>query len=172
MKSPIQIWRVHFLCAEMVLSLFIAVLFALWSEYWSGMAVIDKTLDGNRAAVYGALASILGSLLGFVITAVSIVLGFSASEKLSVVRDSTHYPTLWQVYISAIRALAFATIACIVALVLDRDKQIVHWIMYFAVFGCILATARVARCVWVLENIIALVSQPSKRTLVQEATRN
>jgi hypothetical protein len=35
--------------------------------------------------------------------------------------------------------------------------------MYLAAFGCILATARVARCVWVLENIIKLVSQPSKR---------
>jgi hypothetical protein len=142
--------------------LLVAALFALWSERWSGSTIIDKTLDGNRAAVYGALASILGSLLGFVITAVSIVLGFSASEKLSVIRDSIHYPTLWRVYISAIRALAFATIVCIVALVLDRDKQINHSIMYLAAFGCILATARVARCVWVLENIIKLVSQPSK----------
>ena len=59
--------------------------------------------------------------------------------------------------------LAFATVICIVALVLDRDKQMLHWVMYFAAFGCILAAARVARCVWVLENIIKLVSQPSKR---------
>lgn len=163
MKSPVQCWRVHFLLAESGLSLALVAVFILWSEYWGGKKIIDATLDGNRSAVYAALASILGSLLGFVITAVSIVLGFSASEKLTVVRESRHYPTLWQVYIAAIRALAFSTIVCIVALVMDRDKQIIHWVMYLAAFACILAAARVARCVWILENIIKLVSQPSKR---------
>jgi hypothetical protein len=162
MRRILQCYRVHFLWAELGLSLALAILFALWSERWGGKSIIDTTLDGNRSAVYAALASIFGSLLGFVITAVSIVLGFSASEKLTVVRESKHYPTLWRVYIAAIRVLAFATIICVVALVLDRDKQIVHWVMYLAAFGCILATARVARCVWVLENIIALVSRPSQ----------
>jgi hypothetical protein len=145
-------------------SLLLATAFSVWSERWNGKAIIDATLDGNRSAVYAALATISGSLLGFVITAASIVLGFSASEKLAIVRESKHYPTLWQVFIAAIRALAFSTIVCIVALVLDRDKQIIHGVMYVAAFGCILAAARVARCVWVLENIIKLVAQPSKRT--------
>ncbi len=164
MNRILQWHRVHFLWVEFGWSLLLATAIGVWSERWNGKAIIDATLDGNWSTVYAALATISGSLLGFVITAASIVLGFSVSEKLAIVRESKHYPTLWHVFIAAIRALAFSTIVCIVTLVLDRDKRMIHWVMYLAAFGCILAAARVARCVWVLENIIKLVAQPSERT--------
>ncbi len=78
------------------MAVMIGVTAAYWIHYRNGAVVSDRLLAQNRAAVYGTLASIFGSLLGFVITAASIVLGFSGSESLAVVRGSKHYPTLWR----------------------------------------------------------------------------
>ena len=92
-----QWWRTHFLHVELGLALVCSATFVTWSQLGGGV-IVEETLNGNRGAVYGALASIFGSLLGFAITAVSIVLGFSTTERLAVVRESKHYQTLWTVF--------------------------------------------------------------------------
>lgn len=162
MKTFVNWWRVNFLRAEFWLSVIVAVAFVLWATFGGGSAHIDTLLKGNKGAVYATLASIFGSLLGFTITAVSIVLGFSASEKLGIVRDSAQYPTIWQTFIAAIRALGTATIASLVGLVIDRDSSPVHLVLYVAVWAAILAVLRLVRTVWVFENVIDIVTMPSK----------
>lgn len=162
MNGPIQFWRRHFLWVEFAISVLIGLFAGYWIRYRNGAGVCDRLLAQNRAAVYGTLASIFGSLLGFVITAASIVLGFSGSESLSVVRGSRHYPTLWRVFTASIRALAFATVVSVSALIIDRDGQPNRTILCFLLFAVILATLRIGRCVWVIEQIILLVSSRSK----------
>jgi hypothetical protein len=158
MNRVLQFWRRHFLWVEFALAVLIGVAAGYWIHYRNGAGVADRLLAQNRAAVYGTLASIFGSLLGFVITAASIVLGFSGSESLAVVRGSKHYPTLWRVFTASIRALAFATVTSVIALVIDRDGQPNRTILCLLLFAVILAALRVSRCVWVIEQIIVLVS--------------
>lgn len=157
-------WESRFLTLELWTAVLAAATFIFWVEKWNGHVFLQKLLQNNRAAIYGALASIFGSLLGFSITAASVVLGFANTERLAVVRESKHYSTLWKVFTSTIRALGFATAAAMLALIIDRDGSTVRVALYFAVFGLILASLRLTRCVWVLEKIIALISAPSKRT--------
>jgi hypothetical protein len=102
---------------------------------------------------------LFGSLLGFSITAVSIVLGYAASEKLLIVRKSKHYQDLWNVFKSAIRVLALATVVALLGLIFDKNDQPLNFLVYSNVFTVILSSFRVARCVWVLENIIMIVTK-------------
>ena len=162
MKWLVQCYRVHFLWAELALAILITTAVVVWVEWLGGKSLVDATLKDNRAAVYGTLATIFGSLLGFVITAASIVLGFSASEHLAIVRESKHYPTLWRVFAASIRALALATIATLAALIIDRDTATSHPAMYIVLFASILAIFRLARCVWILENVTMLVARPPR----------
>ena len=162
MKRVISWWAHNFLWAEFVLAVVAATAFAIWIYRFGGLAVVANIIQGNRAAVYGALASIFGSLLGFAITAESIVLGLSSSERLEAIRESTHYATLWRVFISAIRALGLATALSLIALVLDRDNRPIWPCLLVTFFGTVLASLRLLRCIWVLENVVALVSVPSK----------
>lgn len=162
MRLVPQWWKVHFLWAELGLAVVLALGFIVWVEGCGGGATVDRTLSGNRSALYGTLASISGSLLGFVITTVSIVFGFSTHERLSVVRESAHYPTLWRVFTSAIRWLGLATVFLLAALLTDRDGSPLRVSMYVCCFGLIVAVFRLARCVWVLEKIIGLVTSSSK----------
>ena len=117
-------------------------------------------LQGNRATLYGTIASIWGSLLGFVITSTSIVLGFSTSDRLAVVRESTEYPTLWKTFSSTIWALALATLVALACLVFDRDNSPSRWLAIPFAFVLLLALLRISRTIWALENIIALVTRP------------
>lgn len=162
MKVLPKWWRANFLHAEFGVALLCGLIFVIWAQVCGGGALIQETLNGNRGAVYGALASIFGSLLGFAITAVSIVLGFSTTERLAVVRESRHYPTLWKVFTATIRTLGLATVVALLGLILDRDGSPMKWVLYFTVFTMILAALRLSRCVWILENVIELVTGHSK----------
>ena len=162
MKALAQWWKVHFLAAEMGLAVLAGVAFAVWAVWLGGQPLVDVALKGNRAAVYGTLASICGSLLGFTIAAVAIVLGYASSDRLAIVRESRHYLTLWHVFVAAMRAMGTATLVALVGLILDRDGAPVPVILYVCVGTTTLAALRLARCLWVLEQAIALVAAPSK----------
>ncbi|MGD8453844.1 MAG: hypothetical protein PVJ57_18675, partial [Phycisphaerae bacterium] len=105
-----------------------------------------------------SLSGIFGSLLGFAIAAEAIVLGLCGSDRLTIVRNSRHYSTLWRVFRWAIRSLALATVAALLALVLDRDKHPLMPFLYAAVFFSLLAGVQLARTIWVLEQVVRVVS--------------
>jgi hypothetical protein len=91
-------WRRYFLQIEFLLAVLIGIAFSAWYVMLGGDEYVQNILSDNRSSVYAAAASIYGSLLGFTITATSIVLGFSGSEQMRVVRQSEQYPTLWKVF--------------------------------------------------------------------------
>jgi len=159
----IQWWRSQFLWAELGLAVLLTAAFATWVEYYGGLQIASKVLSGQRGSLYGTLASILGSLLGFVITTVSIVITFTGHDRLEVVRTSRHYPTLWKVFMSGIRALGFATLVTLIALLFDRDSSPRRELVYGVLFLTVLSALRLARCVWALENVIRLVTAGNKR---------
>ena len=161
----IRFWKRRFLLVEGALAVVLTIGFAVWYWGFDGAAPTSALLGGNRAALYGTTASISGSLLGFVITATSIVLGFSASDRLAVVRESQQYPMLWKTFSASIRALAAATIVALLCLLLDRDSAPHPWLIVALVFSVLLSVLRLARTIWALEHIIALVTRPlPKRT--------
>lgn len=158
-----QWWRTHFLRAELLLAFFITVGLILFSEQQGGAAFIDPLLHGNRGALYGTLASIFGSLLGFTIAAASIVLASISSPRLRIVRQSRNAGDLWRIFSSTIRVLAVATLISLMGLLLDRDAAPSHWIFYLLLFVFSLACLRLARTLWVLEKTILLVASESDR---------
>jgi hypothetical protein len=132
--------------------------FLVWGEFLGGAGELDKILTGNRAPVYGALSSIFGSLLGFVITSMSIALALAGNDRLAPIRQSRHYPTLWKVFTASIKAFALATVASLLALVLDRDCIQRPLLLYFCVGAATLACFRLWNCVMVLEHLVTAVA--------------
>ncbi len=156
-------WASHFLWCELAVVAIAWGLFVAWGVRWGGHDQLIDFMADRRGTIYGVLAGIFGSLLGFAIAAEAIVLSLSGSDKLSVVRSSKHYPTLWRVFRWTIRTLALATVAALIALLLDRDKQ--PWMawLYGCAFFTFLAIAQLARTIWVLEQVVHVVSTPSTK---------
>jgi hypothetical protein len=153
-------WEANFLSMELILATVATLVFVAWSELVDNRVFLSQIFADNRQVLYGALTALFGSMLGFIITATSIVLGYANNERLEIVRQSKHYSTLWDVFKSAIRVLAFSTIISLIGLVLDKDLSPINFILYINIFAAILAFLRIARCIWVLENIIAIVTKP------------
>ena len=152
-----RFWGIHFLGIELVLSILGGIFFTVWVIWLGGSAIVNSILYQNRSTVYGAIASILGSLLGFVITALSIIIGYSTNEKFEFLKSTKHYFTLWKVLLDTIKALSIATAAMIVGLIFDRDTYPHDLILCFCVFTIFLSVFRLKRCVWVLENVIHII---------------
>jgi len=151
-------WRKRFLHVELGIAILVATGLLYWWGYGSGARVLAGIVHGNRGQIYGTLASIFGSLLGFVITALSVVLGFSSSARLSVIRGSRYYKQLWDVFTSAIRVLGFTTVAWLLALFFDREAAERPLILVSCIAITFLAILRLARCVWVLERIVEVLT--------------
>ena len=152
-------WEANFLLFELVVSGVLFLAFVGWSELINNRQMLSSISVDSREALYGTFASLFGSLLGFSITAVSIVLGYSTNDKLGIVRQSKRYGDLWNVFKSAIRVLALATAFSLVGLVFDKNIPPSYLLLYLNIFSAILASFRVARCVWVMENIILIVTK-------------
>lgn len=142
--------------AELTLALCMSAAFVIWCERFGGRTYVMPVLSNNRAALYGALMSLFGALLGFVIATISIVLGFATHEQFSVLRKSVHYRTLWAVFASAARFLGLATIAALAALLADRDAAPHVTLFYACAVLSLICVARTARCVWALEAVVRI----------------
>jgi hypothetical protein len=153
-------WRRHFLVCEGGLAVVVTGIFAWWYLQVNGAVAVNGLLKDYRQAIYGTAASVFGSLLGFIITAASIVFAVSGSERLKVIRESQQYPVLWSVFSATIRACGLATIIAFLMLIFDRDQKPMAWLLIIGVFSVSLAILRIARAIWALENVIALISTP------------
>ena len=157
-----KIWEANFLNFELMFSGVCSLLFAVWSELINKDLLINRVLIDIREPLYSALVALFGSMLGFSIAAVAIVLGYANSDKLEIVRNSKHYEDLWGVFKSAMRVLTLATLFALIGLIVDKDSAPVNLILYLNIFFSILSFFRIARTVWVLENIIAIIAKPRK----------
>lgn len=154
-------WRRNFLMVEFILVGIAAMAYIIWVWKFGGSQTIETTLKGDRGPLYSALASIWGALLGFVITAVSIALGYASNPRLKVLRDSAHYKQLWNIFAAASRILGLATLAALGGLIFDRNNNVPNQIcLAICLWTSLLASARLSRCLWALQGIINIVTTP------------
>lgn len=153
-----QWWRKHFLIVEFLIAAVAGAILCLWVRYGDGATALSAAVRNNRGQIYGTLASICGSLLGFAITAMSIVLGFTSSERLTLLRGSGHYSQLWAVFTSTIRCLGLATIAWLLALIFDTEARQRPLLIAVCLFATTLAAFRLSRCIWILERIVEVLT--------------
>ncbi len=57
---------------------------------------IPKPSDGDRAAVFGTLAQVAGTMLGFMLTALAVIASITNTELVRRMRSTGHYNELLQ----------------------------------------------------------------------------
>ncbi len=121
-------------------------------------------LNGSRSASYSAVASISGSLLGFVITSVSIIAAFGAMPKFEILRKSPQYAAIFGIFFDSIYWLASTTILALFGLVFDTDRAPMAILTCAALLVFSITAARVWRCVWILQKLAKVLAQPIPET--------
>lgn len=107
-------------------------------------------------ASYSAIASLAGSLLGFLIAALTVFVGLIREEGMKMLRDSGHADTILSVFYSTLSHLGVTTLLAIIPLLVPQLEKnlILIVLMMFFLFTSVL---RLQKCVWVLMKVIKIV---------------
>jgi len=100
-----KLYNRNFLIAEFLLSIVIALFGILLITSVLTSETILNWISLNKKDIYPLIATIAGTLLGFIITGVSIIFAFSESEKLRLLKKSKQYTTIYEIYFSTIKFL-------------------------------------------------------------------
>ena len=152
----------NFILLEFIISILLILALASWIQNFLPPESLNNWFKGIKTDLYSTIAQISGTLLGFIITAVSIVIVLAESKKLDLLRKSEHYPTLYKIFVVTIKYLAFTTGVALIGMVFDRDSSPKYWITYICLFGVVLSIFGLARCIWVLESLIVAVTKKDK----------
>lgn len=123
----------------------------------TGAADFDETLDPSmRANLYNALATTAGTLLGFVLAALAVLVALPSSERLVKLQAHPSWPLIPSTYFRAARALLAALLLCLLGLPLDSASD--PWIIYEAivVLALSLSLVRVIAAAVALDQILTV----------------
>ena len=165
-------WRRHFLHMEATVAALPPLVLLIWFVWLGGTEHVDDFITGVRTDLYRTTATVAGTLLGFSIAVASLVLNFVSAERLALLRTSEQYPSLWTTFFQTTRLLGALTLAALVCLVVDKDVSPVTWVIIpFSLFVS-LAGIRLLRVIWILEQIIKLVSRTESHQRLFEGSRD
>lgn len=169
MRRLRESWAANFLWCELALGVVATVALVVWSEFLGGSSHLDDFLDEHGETLYIVLAPITAAMLGFILAATAIVVTSAPAERMTILRESKHYPKLWATFRSALRFLGFATLAALVGLVVSGEKP--SRIIFYAAAGLsVLAALRTARCIWAMNWMIHIFTGPPAEGEVEEET--
>jgi len=155
MSNMEKFYKKHFLLAELLLSMIFTVLVLIIIQRLWSPETLEKWINTNKEDIYPLVATIGGTLLGFVITGVSIILAFSESEKLRLLKRSKQYKTIFTIYFSTIKYLAITTVVAIIGIVINDNLAIL--IFYLLLWLVVISSLRIWRCIWILESIVEII---------------
>ena len=156
-------WQTHFLVVDASIALVMVLGFAVWLGSAEGAhEQVNEVLVGNRQALYGRIATIAGTMMGFGIAVGSfIVPTTTSSERFRLLRGSKYYDQLWKTYTQTVKCFGLLTIISLVCLLMDTDASPSPWGLVPLLFFALLAIFRLLRSLWILELIIKIVSRPT-----------
>ena len=147
-------WIVSYWC---VCGLLVA--YVIWFICLGGDDATTRAIGTDLSFVYGTIATVVGSLLGFSIAATALLISMERRESVAPILETVGYKEVKRVFVKASRWLAYATVSGIVSVVLENDKGVgaVQGLPYLVfVAGNVFAVYWVARMVWALEKVMRL----------------
>jgi hypothetical protein len=130
----------------------------------TGAANFDVTLNSDmRANVYDPLSAMTGTLLGFVLAALAILVALPSTERIEKLRRHPKWDLIPSTYFRAARALLVALVLCLLGLPLDSGTA--PWLPYEAAVVIVLSLSlvRVSAVLASLDQILAVAQANQKK---------
>jgi len=147
MKS---IYKERFIWTDLLIVLVLDII--LWITLSSCKVDINNCItEATAISLFSSLIGTWGALLGFIITALSILLGIKENEFIKALKETDHYKNICYLYLDTSIWLGAATIFSIVGLLLVKSLLPTTIIGSFLFPACI---TRIGRCLQMLSRII------------------
>jgi hypothetical protein len=171
-----EFWRRHFLGLELGAATGVAVVALIITEFGSETYWLSAILGSGSGGVASALVGISASLLGFTITAISLLLVLPDSSGIQRLRTSGSWEIVLHVFMSAIGWTGLLLVCALAASLGPDTGQLKYWLSAGCFFLSVVVLLRYLRIVWILEHIVQLAvgrvhGPPAKAALRDEAER-
>ena len=152
MRKIINFFKIHFLLCD---TLFVVSLYYLCFGVFKKFEYIfiDLLIYNNADRLYPVFFNSCITLLGFLLTGISITMIFLKDDKLEPLKEGGHFKSILDIYLNAIVFCSLLAVISFVGLVAEKTCFIAH---VTALILCVFA-ARLARCIWVIEQISAII---------------
>jgi hypothetical protein len=127
-----------------------------------GFAAFSSHSTPIKVQLYQALFGVSATLVGFVISACSVVLAFGELPRFQLLKDSGQYAIMFSVYFSAMKWLGVLAGISLIGMFVDDSESPRTWTIFVAAFFVTLCALRVYRCVWILKRLAQIACLPSK----------
>lgn len=125
-------------------------------HFVEGRSLLAHVSTGARSALYISISASCAALLGFTITATSILLVLGAGPRMMWLRDQPEFQKTRGVFMYAIYALALAT-GVFTALIVIDTGQVGAWFLEALGTGVLaLVVTRLAWVLWLLDQLLRI----------------
>ena len=118
---------------------------------------IRDVLEDRRGGIYSVLVGLEGTVLGFIIAALTIVIGYSTSPRFEILRDSRHWSAIFQAYTRGAKGIAVALLFALVGLIFDSDKAPNAPLTVANTAALLVAGVLISRVIYVTERVVKVV---------------
>ncbi|MDF2506233.1 MAG: hypothetical protein K0Q52_92 [Microbacterium sp.] len=141
----------------------VAAALAAWFSLNAASPAFLQFLTTDVGGLFGALVGLHGALLGFVLAALTIIMGYANSPQLRLLREAGQLPNLFRVYLAGIRSSALAMIVALGALIVRGGTPVADVLAWIVFFTTAVSLARLMRTLWVTRNVVARVGDSLAR---------
>lgn len=121
-----------------------------------GRSLLAHVGAGARSALYVSIAASCAALLGFAITATSILLVLGAGSRMTWLRDQPEFQKTRIVFMHAIYALALATALFTALIVIDTGQPGAWFLEAFGAGVLAFVVTRLAWMLWLLDQLLRI----------------
>jgi hypothetical protein len=154
MSCVAQFYKKHFLAVEFFFAFLVSIAAIGLVQYFAPITQVHAALLSSKNDLFGAIAAIHGTLLGFTATALSIITAFPDSTKLQILKKSPHFKTIYTIYFHTIGHLALTTSLAVFGLLTTQGWAIITF--YLVLWSSTVSAFRLGRCIWVLRALVGL----------------
>jgi hypothetical protein len=118
--------------------------------------LLERVDDATRLALYISLTTTCAALLGFAITAVTILLALGGGRRVAWLYKTEEFKYVRTIFLGAVNALALGTLYFSTLIVVDTTAK-GHW--YWEAGGCaivVLLILRIARIIRLLSDLLEI----------------
>jgi hypothetical protein len=126
-----------------------------WQHH--GDTLLAVTEKGTREALYISLAATCGALLGFAITAITILLTLGGGRRIEWLYEQPRFEYSRVILLGSIHALAFATVVYTALIISDTGNQGQPFLEALAVFTAVLTVFRLHAVIKLLGDLLEIV---------------
>jgi hypothetical protein len=163
-----KFYNAHFLTVEFFLAICLTVAVGAAGAWIPAAHTLWTDLEGQDPTLYSTLAVLAGTLLGFLITGLAIIVAIGPISALQLLSDSGQRGTVWTVFAQAMGWLAVTTVWSLIGLVLSPQSPVGAMVGVDECFLVILSGAGVLRTVWVLRHMVRAALLPVPDTSIHE----